>query len=339
MTYVNISLNRNENPLVPNFLSTLAHLPINRYPDSTASGVRSALADHHGLIPAQFFVGPGSDAILMHIGQTFLKPGDAAVVPTPSYSGFADSASTRFAKVVFWQLTEEFEYDVDRLDSCLKERPRLVFLCHPNNPTGSVVSLYQLDKIAELTSATGALLVVDEAYAEFAEDPSYVSALSLVKRDLDVLVLRTFSKFYGLAGLRIGYAAGPTHLVAALEETARPFRVNTVAQQAAVLALQDRAFHTRTLSEINQSRQELSRQLREAGFAIRAGPTNFLLVRVGHGARCAAALASMGIDVLPLRQPGMDEYIRISLGSVEDVSHVVSALVHVTASLGADVHD
>lgn len=307
----------------------------NLYPDTSAHEVRCRLAALHGLDGTHFFVGPGSDAVLMTIAAAFLEPNDHVVIPTPSYSGFQDAVANSRGIVVPWRLSGGFQYQVNTLTDCLTSRPKMVIVCNPNNPTASTLTATQLQQVYHLASETGTLLVVDEAYAEYGEDSTFDSALSLLKQGAGVFVLRTFSKFYGLAGLRIGYVAGPPDLIHRLEQVARPFRVNAVAQRAAVVVLDATEFHRQTKELADSCRVLLVAALKEAGFSVVSGPTNFVLVEVDDGYRCAQVLREKGIEVMPLPQPGLERYVRITLGMPEDVPNVVAALVHThTEKLG-----
>lgn len=295
-----------------------------RYPDSSATAVRDRLADHLGTVVARIAVGNGSVGLVEQIIRLTVGHGDELVMGSPSFNAYATLARAAGATPVGVPLTGA-ALDLEAMARAVTERTRVVFVCTPNNPTGGVVGAAAVKEF--LTQVPPDLLVVvDEAYREFVEDPDAVDGLDLAAEHDNVLSLRTFSKAYGLAGLRLGYCVGHPAIVEALNATQPPFAVNAPAQRAGVASLgcgEELAERVRSvLGERRRVRSELTR----LGFDVPVSHGNFLWLPTGESTgSITSALARAGILVRPVGDLG----IRATVGSPEENTLFVAALARV----------
>jgi histidinol-phosphate aminotransferase len=306
---------------------------LNRYPDGGAFRLRAALADHHGVPFEQVALGAGADGVIDTITQATLDPGDELVTGWPSFPSYVIYARKLGAVPVLVPLRDH-RYDLEALADAVTERTKLVCVAHPNNPTGT--SNARAELLAFLARIPPHVLVVlDQAYFEYVTDPEYVDGVEeLVKQGRRVLVLRTFSKIYGLAGLRIGYGIGPEDVVAAIAKVRRPFDLSTPAQAMALASLDDRheVDLRRRLNE--EGRGAVDAALREAGYAV-AGPAvaNFVYAEVGDDAGpLFDALLRLGVIVRPLHGFGSPGAIRVSVGTPEETQIFADALAQARAA-------
>lgn len=334
-----IKLASNENPLGPSprTLGAMrraigeAHL----YPESAYPRLKQAIASRFKLTPRHVILGDGSDEILVLAANAFLRPGDEAVMATPSFVVFAHAVAGAGGRPVAVPLTRTLCHDLPAMARAVTRRTKLVFVCNPNNPTGTIVHRREVDQfLRRLPGHT--IVVFDEAYAEFVDERSYPSTPAYVRRGLQVLTVRTFSKLYGLAGLRIGYGLGAPALVQVLERLRQPFNVNAIAYRAAVAALSDRAHVARTLRCVRTGRRWLSRELNRLGLIVVPSQANFLLVRPatwrqGDGNRLADRLLAHGVIVRAFAGAALRPYIRITVGTAAQNRVVVKALRAVLA--------
>ena len=293
---------------------------LNRYPDGGAYRLRAALAERFDVRFEEVAVGAGSDGLVDCLSQAVLEPGDEIVCGWPSFSSYVIYAMKQGATPVTVPL-REYRYELDALLAAVTERTKIAYICLPNNPTGTSNTRAEVD--AFLDAVPGHVLtVVDQAYFEYIDDPEYPDAIEeYAKQGRRVLVLRTFSKIYGLAGLRIGYGVGPGEVVAAIGKTRRPFDLTTPAQEA-VLASLDDADEVRRRARVNdEGRAELERVLRDGGLApAPAAVANFLYAETGgEDARpLFEGLLREGVIVRPLAGFGAPNAIRVSVGTPEE---------------------
>src|SRR5687767_2378979 len=299
-----VKLASNEGPLgpFPQALEALerAARALNRYPDGGAYRLRTALAERHGVRFEEIAIGAGADGLIDGISQAVLDPGDEIVCGWPSFPSYVIYALKLGAEPVRVPLRDE-RYDLDALLAALTERTKLVYVCHPNNPTGTMNTRAELDAYFERVP-DHVLTVIDQAYFEYIDEPDYPDAVEeYFKGGRRVVVLRTFSKIYGLAGLRVGYGVAPGGFVTALGKTRRAFDLTTPAQEAALASLdaRDELARRRTLNAVG--RAELERILREAGFSVAGHPVgNFVFVDLGEDAQAFfEALLQQGVIVRP----------------------------------------
>ncbi len=314
-----VKLASNENPFGPspravNAIKEWAD-EASTYPDSGADVLRRELAKHLGLKPENIIVGNGSDEVMELALKAFLNPGEEVIVPFPTFSMYESFTRLYSGRVVRQPLGEAFEYDIQGMVERISRRTKIVFLCSPNNPTGSVVSREELRKIL----AERVLVVLDEAYVEFAEE----SLVSMTKEYENLLVLRTFSKAYGLAGIRVGYGVGDVKVIDYLFRVKPPFNVNLIAQHAAVEALGDTEHLEQTVARTIAGRGYLIRELSTLpGVTVYPSQGNFVLLELMGDASAMGLVEEMmreGVIVRSCEGFGMDDrYIRVSVGREEE---------------------
>jgi histidinol-phosphate aminotransferase len=335
-----VKLASNEGPLgpFPEALEAMARTApeLNRYPDGGAYRLRAALAERHGVRFEEVAVGAGADGVIDCVSQALLDPGDEVVCGWPSFPSYVIYATKLGATAVKVPLRDN-RYDLDALLDAVTARTKLVYLCLPNNPTGTTNTRAELDAyFARVPERV--LTVVDQAYFEYIDEPDYPDAIAEhFRAGRRVLVTRTFSKIYGLAGLRVGYAVGPAELVTALGKVRRAFDLTSQAQEAALASLAGAAELARR-RELNASaRMQLEDILRKHGFEP-VGPAvaNFVYVDAGGDAQpLFEALLREGVIVRPLGGFGASDAIRVTVGTAEEHAFLDTALGRVKAAAGA----
>ncbi len=331
-----VKLASNEGPFPP-FPAALeamerAQRDLNRYPDGGAYRLHEALAARHDVPFEQICAGSGADGCIDMLSQAVLDPGDEIVCGWPSFPSYLIYAAKQGAKATLVPLRDN-RYDLDALAEAIGPRTKLVYVCHPNNPTGTMNTAAELDAFVERVP-DDVLVVIDQAYYEYVEQPDYPDAVdAYLKRGRRILVLRTFSKIYGLAGARVGYAVGPTDVCAAMARLRRPFDIATTAQVAAVASLDDPGEVAKRRSVNRHGLATLTAALREHGLEPAGGAVgNFLYVDVG---RDAAALFDRllheGVIVRPLGGFGAPTAVRVSVGTHDENEFFASALARVAS--------
>jgi histidinol-phosphate aminotransferase len=308
---------------------------LNRYPDGGAWALRAALAERHGVAFEEVIVGPGADAVIDWLSQAALEPGDEIVCGWPSFPSYVLGAAKLGAVAVKVPLRDH-TYDLDALLGAVGSRTKLVYVCHPNNPTGTANGRAELasflDRVPEHV-----LVVLDQAYFEYIDDPDYADGIAEhFQAGRGVVVLRTFSKIYGLAGLRVGYAVAPADAVVATSKVRRAFEVTATAQAAALASIGDDVEIARRRGANAEGRAQLEQALRAHGLEP-AGPAlgNFLYVEVGDGRALFEQLLRQGVIVRPLSGFGAPEAIRISVGTAEENAVFAEALGHVLSGVSS----
>ena len=332
-----VKLASNEGPWGP-FPAALEALErhatgLNRYPDGGAYHLRRAIAERHGVDPANVITGAGADAIIGHLSLAALDPGDEVVTGWPSFVSYVVDALKLGAVPVKVPLVAK-HYDLDALLDAITPKTKLVYIATPNNPTGTMTDRAQLDSyFARVPEHV--LTVVDQAYFEYLDRPEYPDAVEeYVKRGDRVLVLRTFSKIYGLAGLRVGYGVGPFDVIAAIAKTRRPFDVSTHAQVAAHASMGEEAELAERRRLNREGREQLDGVLRAHGLDPSApSVANFLFVELGDEApRLWEALLHQGAIVRPLGGFGAPGALRITVGTPDENAFFAEALASVRAA-------
>lgn len=298
---------------------------LTRYPDAYGGPLKRALGTYLDVPPESIVTGCGSDDVLDCAFRAFAEPGDRVAIAEPTFVMASTFARTNGLAPIAVPLTASYDVDAGAM---LAAKPRIAYVCAPNNPTGTVASRAALERV---TSDRGVVVLIDEAYAEFAGD----SALDLARRD-HVLVVRTMSKAFGLAGLRVGYAVGAPALVAEIEKARGPYKVNALAQAAAIAALdEDLAWVLQYVQRAIESRDRLTGALRERGLTVLDSAANFVFVAVAGAPRVAAAMRERGVAVrpfagLPRISPELDASggagLRISAGPWPMMQQVLDAL-------------
>ena len=313
---------------------------LNRYPDGGAYRLTLALAEKHGVSPDDVALAAGADGVIMYLSLATLDPGDDVVCGWPSFPSYVLDAIKMGAEAKRVRLTEH-RYDPDALLAAVTERTKIVYLCNPNNPTGTMMTRAAIDAYFERVPPH-VLTVLDEAYFEYVDDPDYPDGLEeYLKRDgRRVLVLRTFSKIYGLAGLRVGYGIGPADVVAAIRKVRNAFDLNQVSQDAALASLGNEEEIARRRAVTKEGRAELERIFTELDFRVASPPVaNFVFVEVGDDSRpFFDSLLREGAIVRPLAAFGAPGAVRVTVGTPDENAFLAEALKRVLATTapGAD---
>jgi len=317
-----VKLASNEGPFPP-FPAAVEALEratpdLNRYPDGGVYALRTALAELHGVELEEVIVGAGADGVIDLLSQATLDVGDEIVCGWPSFPSYVLDA-LKLGAVPRKVPLRDHVYDLDAMLAEVGPRMKLVYVCHPNNPTGTANGRDELVAFVERLPEH-VLAVVDQAYFEYVDDPDYADGVAeLFKQGRRVVVLRTFSKIYGLAGLRVGYGIAPKDVVTATSKVRRAFDVAATAQAAALASLGDEAELARRRALNAAGREELGETLRAHGLEP-AGPAlgNFLFADVGDGAALFDRLLRQGVIVRPLASFGAPEAIRVTVGTPEE---------------------
>jgi len=303
-----------------------AALELNRYPDGGAWRLRSALAERLGVRFEEVTVCAGADAIVGYVCMAALEPGDEVVTGWPSFTSYVLDPLKLGATPVRVPLEAE-RIDLDAVLAAITPQTKLVFIAAPNNPTGTTNSRAELDGYFERVPQH-VLTVVDQAYFEYLEDPDYPDAIAeYFRQGHRVLVLRTFSKIFGLAGLRVGYGIGPGDVISAIGKVRRAFDVTSAGQEAALASIGEDAEIARRRAANRESMSLLQEIVREHGLEP-AGPAvaNFVFVRVADAGGLNDALLRQGVIVRPLASFGADDALRITAGTPEELAFLRDAL-------------
>jgi histidinol-phosphate aminotransferase len=324
-----VKLASNENPLGPSpAAAAAAHAALaqaHRYPDGPGFALRQALARRHQLDPTQVVVGNGSTDLIDLLARAYLGPGDNAVIAAEGFARFRQCVNARNGGARLVPMREH-THDLDAMGKAVDDRTRLIFIANPNNPTGTWNTREELDALLRRIPGD-VLVVIDEAYFEYADHAEYPSALDYVRTGAPVVALRTFSKVYGLAGLRVGYALGAPEVAEALDTVREPFNTNLVGQAAALAALDDAGHLLRSLDLNRAGKSRLRQALVSRGFRILPSLANFLCVDVGQDGQDAfKRLLAKGVIVRPLRPYGLDTWLRVSVGTPEEIESLLEAV-------------
>jgi histidinol-phosphate aminotransferase len=329
-----VKLASNENPLGPSPKAVAALrqslAAVHRYPDSAGYELTRKLAGRLHLDPEQIVLGNGSDDIIAMLAKAFLQPGDEVIMPQPAFQMY--EIETRAAAAVPVEVPlRRWLTDLDAMAAKITARTRLVFVNTPHNPTGSLVTRAELD--AFLTRLPDdVILVLDEAYIEFVRDPDGPDSLDYLRTGHPVVGLRTFSKAYGLAGLRIGYGIMPAEVAGILNRVRQPFNVSRPAQAAAAAALDDTAFLEETRRVVHRGVDYLQRALTELGLECLPTQSNFIMVGgLGDARPVYEGLLDHGVIVRPLASYGFPDHIRVNAGRPGENRRFITALRQVLA--------
>ncbi len=325
-----IKLSSNENPLGASPRATVAIRDalhdLNRYPDGGATDLRAAIASKSNVSDDMIVVGNGSDEILVMIAGALIEPGTNAVTAAHTFSQYA-FATRIFGGEVRTAPMKDGRFDLeaiaDRIDDCT----RIVFLCSPNNPTGTIVTADELDTFLS-SIRDDVLVVIDEAYGEYVTADDYPDTVAMIRSGAAMIRLRTFSKIYGIAAMRVGYGIAPPDVVTAVSSLRQPFNVGSVAQRAATAALDDLDFVARSLDNNERQKRRLYRFLEDRQIAFIPTQANFVCARFDRPAASdvARALHERRIAVRPLASFGMDDHLRITLGTEPEMDALYEAL-------------
>lgn len=298
-----------------------------RYADPACTELRTALVERLAVAPEQIVVGNGSEEMIAAIARAALTPGCEVVTVTPSFGLHEIEPLAAGARVKKVPMADDLGFDIEAIASALAAEPRILFLSSPSNPVGPALDQAQLERLAR-TASPRTLFVLDEAYYEYADEGAPDARAILSAAGLPHVVLRTFSKAYGLAGLRVGYAiCSDTGLARTIAAAKTPFNVNGAAQIAAMAALRDQAWMKASTARLRTERERVRAALNRLGLKPAPSQTNFLFVDIGADSDgVAAALLREGIIVKPWREAGYRSYLRVTTGHAADNDRLIAGL-------------
>ncbi|HXM79321.1 MAG TPA: histidinol-phosphate transaminase [Thermoanaerobaculia bacterium] len=323
-----VRLNANENPYGPSAKALEAfersNRIANRYPDSLESEMREALAKHHGVDSRRIVLGCGSSEILMMADTAFLGPGKNAVAAEPTFEAVLEFAGVVRARAIKVPLTADFRHDLPRMAKACDENTGLVYVCNPNNPTGTIVTGDELSAFADRVPASATILV-DEAYHHFVEDPRYRTACGLIEKHPNVVVARTFSKIYGMAGLRLGYAVGSEQRISQLSRYASWSNANAAVLTAALASLADADLVPRLRRTFNDTRRWLIATMTQRGRRVIPSETNFVMIDVGSDVTPIIRAFREKKILVGRKFPSLATWLRVTIGKREEMEAFVAA--------------
>ncbi len=323
-----IKLASNENPHGPSRAAVAAMRKAltqsNLYPDGNAFYLKQKLAAKLGVTPAHVILGNGSNEIIEFIGHTIIAPGSEVIVSQYCFAVYP-IVTALFGGTLKIVPAKNHGHDLDAMLAAITPQTRIIFVANPNNPTGTSVSS---EKLAHFINAVpeNVVIALDEAYIEFLENALDLVAEIRAGKKPNVLLMRTFSKIYGLAGLRLGYGIGHPELIAELEKVRQPFNINSISQAGALAALDDTAHAEKTRKYNARGLKFYTRAFRKMKLEYIPSSANFILVRVGEGGKVFQELQKLGIIVRPMAGYDLPEWIRISIGSPKQNQRCLEAL-------------
>lgn len=321
----------NENPLGPSPFAiremTNALWDVHRYPDMFANDVKKALSELYRLKPQNIILGNGSEGIMGYIVRAFLQPDEEVVTSENTFIGFLILAKSVGAKLIQVPRRPDYKYDVKAMAEKITENTKIVYIANPDNPTGTYITKEEFDFLMKHVPPH-TIVILDEAYFEFAQGQwDYPDSMNY--RYDNVLTLRTFSKAYGICGVRCGYGFGHEYLIGNLHKVKLPFEPSLIAQKGAVGALKDYPHLVRTLENNKERYHELYTYLKRNGFNPIPSVTNFVTIKTGSEEKSNFLyneLLNHGVIIRPLRANLMPDHVRISLGTKEEMNHLYEAM-------------
>jgi histidinol-phosphate aminotransferase len=329
-----LKLASNENPLGPSPKALKAMETAIRgtrlYPDLPSTDLTEAVAAHIGMQPENVVIGGGSDEIIYMLGMAYLNPGEEVIISSPPFATYCLIAPIMDTKLVMVP-AKDFRHDLEAMAAAVTEKTKLVFISNPYNPTGTIVTR---DEVARFMEAVPdrVIVVFDDAYYEYVESPNYPASLDYVREGRNVCVLRTFSKIYALAGLRVGYGVAPAELAKWLIRVREPFNANSIAQAAALASLDDPDQVKRATALNSEGKRYLYEQFDAMGLAYVPTEANFIFVDIGMDSKAAFdGLREHGIAVRTGDIFGTPNHIRVTIGTPEQNHQFIEALQQVKA--------
>jgi histidinol-phosphate aminotransferase len=321
-----VKLASNENPLGPSPKAVEAMRraleSAQLYPDGGGFYLCNALAARLGFARENIILGNGSNELIELLGHAFLNSGDEVITTKHAFIAYKLVAQL-FGSRVIETPTPQFQQDLDAILEAVTPRTKIVFIANPNNPTGALISQEEIDRFISRVPEN-IVSVFDEAYFEFLDNPP--DMLRYVRQGKNVIVLRTFSKIHGLASLRVGYGIARVELIEVLQKTRQPFNVSGIAQAGALAALDDAGHQRETKRTIDMGRAYLEKQFREMQLDFVSAAANFIMVNVGNGPAVFERMLAKKIIVRPIKNYGLPEWLRISVGTTEQNEKCIAAL-------------
>jgi len=324
-----IKLASNENPLGPSPKAVKAIeralSRLNRYPDGSGHDLVMKLSEHLGVSPGNIVLGNGSDEIIGMLTNAFLVPGDEVIIPRPSFLMYEIMAKSAGARPVFVPL-KSLSIDLESIGEKISNKTRLIFLCNPNNPTGAVISGKDFARFIQKVPQN-VIVVADEAYIDFVRDENCLKSIDYINSEHPIVTLRTFSKIYGLAGLRIGYGIMSEDISGILNRIRPPFNASIPAQAGAVAALDDEVFFKKTVRLVHDGLDFMYESLKDKGIRYFPTQANFFLIDTAKNADDVfESMLKLGVIVRSMTSYGYPEYIRVSVGLHKENIRFIKAL-------------
>ena len=326
-----VKLASNENPLgasplaVEAMISELKH-NTNRYPESLCHDLAFRLSQKHGLDPDQIFIDNGLDGVITMIGMTFINPGDEVIYGSLTFPAYENIITKMDGKCVPIPMTIDYRIDIEGIISAITPKTKLIFLCNPNNPTGTINTIAEFERLLE-AAPENTLLVSDEAYYEFADDDAYPQTIPYLGDYPGLIIMRTFSKIMGLAGMRVGYTLAYRDIIKVMLRSREPFPVNRAAQAGALASLDDSDFVERTLQVTKEGRRQFYDAFEALGLSCYPSQSNFIFVDIGQPAQPVfEALLPEGVIVRPIQSPEAMNCLRITIGTKEENERTILAI-------------
>ena len=315
-----IKLASNENPLgiAPKALNAISQKAnqISLYPDGACEELKAALASKYNLSSDNFIIGNGSDEVLVLITGAYIEPGDNAITSSLTFSEYA-FATRLFGGVMRFAPVQNGRFQLEKIASMVDSKTKIIFLCNPNNPTGTYFTSSELNAFVKKIPED-ILIVIDEAYKEYVTAGDIPDSMSLMNKRGNIVILRTFSKIYGLAGLRVGYGISNKQLISDLNKTRTPFNVNSIAQSAAAAALEDNDFVKQSLSVNEEGKRFLYAAFERLGLEYYPTQANFIYVKVNKDCtEVFEKLMNMGVTIRPMKSFGVNDAIRVTIGTAD----------------------
>lgn len=327
-----IKMASNENPLgcSPEVQKVIANLAggVNLYPDASNYELKKALSEHLGVSANRIFCGTGSDLLIRVICSLFVNPGSETIMPEVSFQRYEDSTQLMGGKTVKIPM-KNHGIDIEKTIKAINERTKIIWLCTPNNPTGPILTSEELfsglDRIPK-----DVVIVMDEAYREYVTDTRYPDTMSLIDKYENMIILRTFSKAYGLAGLRLGYGIASQEITQYMNTIIGPFDTNIIAQAAAIAALKDREFLKRAVDENTKGKNYFYNEFKRMGLEYIVTEANFIMVNVNKDDKLVfGELLKRGIITRPGHLFGMNGWLRVSIGTMPQNIRFINELENI----------
>jgi histidinol-phosphate aminotransferase len=327
---IKLASNENPFPISPKVKQAIvkAISDVNRYPDGDCFYLREKLARHLKVKPKQLIFGNGSDEIIVFAARAFLKTGDEVIVAYPSFLIYEIASKLEGAEVRSIGL-KNLRYDLDGMLAAITKSTKIIFLGNPDNPAGTYFSQKEMEGFLKRVPQE-VLVFIDEAYFEYVHARDYVRSIDLLKTYPNVIVTRTFSKMYGLAGLRIGYGIADETLVDILNRVREPFNVNSLAQVAAMACLDDQGYYKTLAKKVEQERQFLYKAFKKLKIDFAESCTNFILLKVNKTSQeVVQGLMKKGVIVRDMSHWGLKQFVRITIGTREENNILIRVLEEV----------
>ena len=332
-----IKLASNENPLGSSSAASKAvqdwakNMAI--YPDGNSTELRNALSKKLGVDPGQLLFGSGTDQVLEIIAQTYINPGDNSIMGYPSFPRYETVIKVMDGEAIEVPLTGDHRIDLDAFLEKINDRTKIIWLCNPNNPTGTIVTEEEQRAFIKKVPKD-VLIILDEAYYEYAVGGDYPNSIKLLNEFDNLLILRTFSKAYGLAGLRVGYAISNKDIIGYINRVRGPFNTSAAAQVAAIAALNDQDFIENSIKSNKEGKEYLYSIFEEMGLEYIPTYANFMMVKINIPSdQVFKALLKKGVIIRSGDIFGMDDWIRVTVGTMEENKIFIQALKEVIAGI------